>query len=82
MKSVKHILIHVGVSNLDKRSPEHVFEHLRAVVVDMRKKYEGSRLTCLKPHHTTRNDKKDNDVVRCNKLTEKLGEETDYVTLA
>ena len=79
-KTIKHILIHVGVNDLDTRTPEQVTEHLKVIVNGMIKKFKGVKIVVSEI--TPRNDEKDADVIRCNVLIQDLYKNEDDVTIA
>ncbi len=78
--SIKYILIHVGVNDLDTRTPEQVTEHLKVIIAGMRKKFQGVKI--IVSEITPRNDEKDADVRRCNELINALYGNQGHITIA
>ena len=78
--SIKHIMIHVGVNDLDTRTPEQVSEHLKVIVSGMQKIFVGVKIVVseIKPCH----DEKDKDVIRCNEMITTLFKNRNDVTIA
>ena len=79
-KSIKHILIHVGVNDLDTRTPEQVTQHIKVIISGMRKKFVGVKI--VMSEITPRNDERDIDVIRCNELLQELYKNEVDVTIA
>ena len=78
--SINHILIYVGVNDLDTRTPEQVSEHLKIIVSGMQKKFVGVKIVIseIMPRH----DGKDKDVIKCNELISTLYKNSKDVTIA
>ena len=79
-RTPKYILLHVGVNDIDTRTPEQVSEHLRAILQSMKKKF--NRVQIIVSEITPRNDDKDENVKRCNELINSICKDKDYITIA
>ena len=64
IKELKHLLIHVGVNDLDTKPGMQVFEELCEIIGEIRKKYPG--IIIILSEITPRNDIRDAEVVKCN----------------
>ena len=68
IKSLKHILINVGVNDIDSKSGEEVFDEIRETIEVIRKKHKDIKI--ILSEITPRNDSKDSEVKKCNNLVE------------
>ena len=66
LRSVKHILINIGVNDLDSKSGSNVFAELIGLIEVIRSKYPG--ISIILGEITPRADKKDDEVKLCNDL--------------
>ena len=80
MNTLKCILIHVGVNDIDRANGEEVFENLRDNVMLLSSKYDGIKI--IISELTPRTDERDEEVNTCNILINELASSSDNIFVA
>ena len=78
-EEVKHILIHVGVNDLDDKDHTHVFNEMRHLLTQIRRMFKNIRMVVSEA--TPRNASRDKEVVEYNKLLHEYVKGIDDITI-
>ena len=79
-RNIKHVLINVGVNDIDHKTAEEVFHQLQIVVNLLREKDNNPKIIISEV--TPRIDEKDEEVKKCNDLIDAYASSYDYIFLA
>ena len=75
-----HILINVGVNDIDRGNAEQVFNDIKKNVALIKSKYPGIKIVLCEL--TPRRDQKDNQVIECNRLINEYALSEDNIFVA
>ena len=80
INNIKHVIISIGVNDLDTKTPQEVFDQLKVIIDLMDRKYNQPKFVI--GEITPRLDEKDDDVIMYNTILKEFTEKNERMYLA